>query len=233
MGKIDHLVDRALKYYNEPNITRNDFDSLRRELSQLELEIQSLLQKEPIKLQSIRIHAKAKKPVSSEKLSYCFSNLPLKFSSFGKEEGVSAFDMIDFVNCLISEGQRYGGQKIFGSYNRDFLGPALIHKEISEASSEELFICEEDEGFYRWNLYLPAVFSSAIWDETQPDENLKPERFLINHRLFEVSNIREMKGFSYQRSGGTLWGKNNFRVYFGNLLVDEMNGLLNYLPQET
>jgi hypothetical protein len=231
MRKIDSLMCRALRVYNELKLSRND-NSRRKELSELELEIQGLLQKEPTKPKPIMIHSRAKKPTHTEKLAYCFSNFPLKFNSVAGNESVSAFDMIGVIGYFMCDAQKYGRQKVLSVSNENIAGPELIHNNISKASSADIFVCEETEGIYRWRLYLPIVSSSEEWDYKQPDEDLAPNKFLIEQKLFKISGLVEIKYISTRRYGGTMWGRGEYRVYFGNLLVNEMERL-RYLPSET
>src|SRR3989338_11668239 len=138
---------------------------------------------------------------------------------------ISAFDMIFLISEFIRCAQRFPDQKILGVYGNNIFGPNVIHRRIMNNHSEDMFVRDNLGNSYYWNMYLPVVSDGVDWDEQQPEENLKPKRFLVDHRLFEINGISEISNINNNRYGGAQWTRDEFKVYFGNYLVNLIDSI--------
>ena len=230
MEKIDIILKRALTVYNNLNSEKYNRKCNIEELSKLEHEIQMRLRKEPIILESIALHSSAKNKVSQKKLAYCFSNFPMKEYLSEGNSYISAFDMIFLISEFVRCAQRFPNQKILGVYEENIFGPNVIHRRIMNNHSEDMFVRDNMGHSYYWNMYLPVVSDGVDWDEQQPEENLKPLRFLVDHRLFEINGISEIGNINITRYGGVQWKRDEFKVYFGSNLVNIIESI-KFLPE--
>lgn len=141
--------------------------------------------------------------------------------------------MINVISIFVSDAHRNKGAKIMSDFNGQINGPKLITEEISKYHSIDLYICEYVNGVYQWNFYLPTISTDPEDRDHNYESETKPDNFFINHLLFKVSRVEELRPGIISRGDnrGVEWHNGNYKVYFGNMLVEDKENL-KYLPKE-